>query len=80
MTVMTMLTERQDEGKLLKLLNQAKIILLDQAYSITHYRLAVRVTIKQDRQRKYNVILRRFRATIIAVENQYLLPMVRLCL
>jgi len=45
-----------------------------------HYMVAARVTIRKDRQFKYNVTLRQFRATIVAVVKQYALPMVRLCL
>jgi hypothetical protein len=70
MIVMTMLTERQDEEELFKLLNEAKIILLDQAYSIMHYTVAARITIKQGNKSKYNVILRRVRVTFVAVGKQ----------
>jgi hypothetical protein len=66
---MTMLTEGQDEEELIKLLNRAKL-LLDQAYSIMHYIVAAKVTIKQIRQRTYNVTLRRIRAAIVVVEKQ----------
>ena len=35
---------------------------------------------QQERQRTYNVILRRFRATIVAVEEQYVIHIVSVCL
>ena len=35
---------------------------------------------KQDRQRTYNVTMRRVRATIVAVEKQYVLQILSVCL
>jgi hypothetical protein len=37
-------------------------------------------TCRQDRKCKYSVILRRVSATIVAVENQYVLHIVSVCL
>ena len=78
--MMTMLTERQDEEELFKLLNQAKNFSLTRRILSCITLATARVTIKQEKQCKYKVTLKCFRATIVAVEKQYPLRMVRLCL